>query len=96
MKDHGVSLNKKCSCVQKECPLWGNCVLCVQNHVEWGDHVPECFQHMMREDVAKLARLVEYRCEDKRPKEAFWQKADKDRIVRDALAKHTDEPEEDA
>ncbi len=66
MADNGVSFNEKCTCVQKQCKLWGNCVECVQNHVNHGDHVPECMQNILRETIGELAHKVEFKVEDGR------------------------------
>jgi hypothetical protein len=48
MDDYKFSINKLCSYSQKRCPIRGNCVLCVQNHVAFKGHIPQCFQNLMR------------------------------------------------
>ncbi len=51
MKDHDISINEHCPCSQSDCPIRGNCVLCVQNHLEHKRHIPECIQNLLRPAV---------------------------------------------
>lgn len=67
MKDLGISLNKDCPCRQTQCPILGNCVVCVQNHLKSGHHIPECFQDVLRPGVQTLAALLELKTIEGRP-----------------------------
>ena len=88
MTDHDISLNRHCPCKQRFCPIRGNCVLCVQNHLEHRRHIPECFQDMLRDSIRTLADKMELKAEDARPDDAFWKtKAETDFLQR-SLARH--------
>jgi hypothetical protein len=87
-QDYGISINKSCTCSQKECPIRENCVLCIQNHIEHKRHMPECMQNLIREDIANLSKMVEYNSEEKRPNDQFWKDYDKTNLVKTSLAKH--------
>ena len=91
MKDHGVSVNKHCPCTQAKCPIWGNCVLCVQNHLEHKRHVPECIQDLVRPAVQVLAGLVELDTSDSRPDACFWADFDAEAFLKRTLDKHKKE-----
>lgn len=88
MNDHGVSLNTHCTCQQQQCPIWGNCVLCIQNHLCSRRHIPECVQDMLRPAIQALAGQVELKTQDTRPAEAFWKTVDKEGIVKESVARH--------
>ena len=88
MNDHGISLNKHCPCTQQGCPIRGNCVLCVQNHLEHKRHIPECIQNVLRPAVETLASQVELLTNDVRPTAAFWQDLDKNDFLRKSLGRH--------
>ena len=88
MDDHGVSLNRNCPCTQKFCPIRGNCVLCVQNHLEHRRHIPECIQDVLRETVKTLADKMELKTSEGRPDDAFWQKMAQTDFVRKSIARH--------
>lgn len=88
MKDYDVSLNKKCPCIQKGCPIRGNCVLCIQNHLEHERHVPECVQNILRENIKNLSKMVEYDSKDTRPSGNFWNEFDKEQFIKDSLKRH--------
>jgi hypothetical protein len=96
MKDHGLSLNQKCPCIQERCALRGNCVLCVQNHVERGSHVPECMQDMLRDKIESLARLTELRTAEGRPKPEHWDGVDPQEQIRGSIARHGDPDKDEA
>ena len=91
MEDHGISLNKHCPCTQVKCRIRGNCVLCVQNHLCRENHIPECMQDMLRDKVEALAKMMQLKTEEGRPKEAFWDTYDTDKQVKGAIARHDDE-----
>jgi len=91
MKDHGVSLNKHCPCTQSECPILGNCVLCVQNHLVHKRHIPECFQDILRPSIQALTAQMEINTTEGRPTPEAWKKIDKDKRLADALARHQTE-----
>lgn len=88
MNDQGISLNRNCPCTQKLCPILGNCVLCVQNHLEHRRHIPECIQDMLRESVRILADKMELKTEDIRPDDAFWKTQSETDIVARSIARH--------
>lgn len=88
MKDLGVSCNTNCTCVQRECPLWGNCVPCVENHKRSGNHIPECMQELVRGSVATLCRLVEFDPQEKRPSSKVFERLDKPAFVKQSLDPH--------
>ena len=88
MKDYKYSINKKCRCTQRECPILGNCVLCVQNHVEKGNHLPECMQEMIRSNIKSLAGMVEFECNEKRPHGNFWETYDKENLIKTSIERH--------
>jgi hypothetical protein len=67
MKDEGISLNKDCPCLQKQCPILGNCVLCVQGHLKHKRHIPECFQDVLRPGLGAMAALLELKTTEGRP-----------------------------
>ena len=73
IKDFNISINKKCPCTQKECPIRCNCVLCVQNHLEHKRHIPECIQNLIRPNIEELGQMVEYKLKDSRPTGDFWE-----------------------
>jgi hypothetical protein len=88
MKDHGISTNKHCPCSQPGCPIRGNCVLCVQNHLEHKRHIPECIQNMLRPVVQSLADQMELETSDSRPTPAFWEQLDKDEFLKKSIERH--------
>ncbi|MCP4263138.1 MAG: hypothetical protein GY774_37360 [Planctomycetes bacterium] len=88
MEDHGILLNKKCPCTQKECPIRGNCVICIQNHLVNKRHVPECIQNMLREPIKELAKKMELSFSESRPDKIFWEEFDKEKFLRESLEKH--------
>lgn len=88
MPDHGVSINKHCTCIQKQCPILGNCVLCIENHRSGGNHMPECMQDMIRGQVAALSRMVEFDPVERRPPSSHFEKLDKPAFVAGTLSKH--------
>lgn len=94
MKDQGISLNRSCPCLQAQCPIRGNCVLCVQGHLDHKRHLPECIQSLLRPMVRALADQVELKTEEARPDEAFWQSYDKEDLLRRSLARHHPKKEE--
>ncbi len=68
MRDQKISVNKHCPCIQYDCSILGNCVLCVQGHLRHKGHIPECFQNLLRPQVEALAKYMEMKTEDSRPK----------------------------
>lgn len=88
MKDHGVSLNKNCTCTQTGCPIRGNCVLCIQNHIVHKRHIPECMQELLREDVEKIAQKLEFKVTEDRPGESYFKDLDKKKFVKESLKRH--------
>jgi hypothetical protein len=88
MEDHGLSVNKSCPCAQKFCPILGNCVLCIQNHLEHKRHLPECIQNMLRPTVQFMAAQMELKVDEGRPSDAYWQSIDRDEFVRKSSARH--------
>ena len=88
MNDHGISLNRHCPCSQPECPIRGNCVLCVQGHLEHKRHIPECIQNILRPAVKELAGQMELKVNDNRPDATFWSKYDKDGLLKRSLDKY--------
>jgi hypothetical protein len=56
-----------CPCVQKDCPIWGDCEACIRGHRTHGRHVPECMQDLLRGLVKDFARKVEYDVVEARP-----------------------------
>lgn len=89
MKDHGISLNEHCPCSQPDCPIRGNCVLCVQNHLEHKRHIPECIENMLRPTVQTLADQMELGASDARPTPEFWEKFDKKEFVKKSIDRHS-------
>ena len=88
MVDHGISMNKHCPCKQVHCPILGNCVLCVQNHLDHRGHVPECIQDLLRPNIEPLARMMELKVADGRPEpESLKKLAETDCVAR-AIARH--------
>ena len=88
MQDHDISLNRNCTCQQRHCPIRGNCVLCVQNHLEHKRHVPECIQDLLREVIRTLADKMELKTEDARPNDEFWKEMAKTDFLQKSLARH--------
>jgi len=93
MQDQGISLNKFCPCVQTQCKIRGNCVVCVQNHIVGKKHVPECMQDMLREPIKALAGMVELKTEEKRPTPVFWETFDAEKRLRESVARHQPSPD---
>ena len=91
MKDYGVSINKHCPCSQPDCPIRGNCVLCVQNHLEHKRQVPECIQNILRPAVQSLANQMEWETTDSRPSPEFWSKLDREEFLTQSLGRHETE-----
>jgi hypothetical protein len=91
MKDHEISLNKHCPCGQQECPIRGNCVLCIQNHLEHKRHIPECIQNLLRPTVQALTEQMELKTEDARPETSFWTNFDKNAFLRRSVDRHKEE-----
>ncbi len=58
---------RDCPCVQRACPVRGDCVACVRNHRAHQLHIPECLQPVMRELVAGLAGKLELGVVEARP-----------------------------
>ena len=88
MNDHDVSINKHCPCTQAQCPIRGNCVLCVQNHLEHRRHVPECMEDILRPAIEFLTGLVELNATDARPSAKFWTEFDHEDFLEKTLDKH--------
>ena len=88
MNDYGISINKHCPCSQADCPIRGNCVLCVQNHLEHKRHIPECIQNMLRPVVQSLADHMELGTSDSRPTPAFREQLDKDEFLKKSIERH--------
>ena len=88
MKDHGISLNERCPCTQSDCPIRGNCVLCVQNHLEHKRHIPECIQNLLRPAIQALAHQMEFETQDGRPEPEFWAQLDKKELVKKSIDRH--------
>ena len=88
MEDYKVSFNKKCPCPQKRCPIRGNCVLCVQNHIDHKVHIPKCMQNLIKKDIQSLCKRVELETEPAKLPEGFWENFDSDAAVKQTLAKH--------
>jgi hypothetical protein len=91
MKDHKISINKHCPCTQLECPIRGNCVLCIQGHLDHKRHLPECIQNLLRPMVHSLAQQVELETEEGRPDKAFWETYDQDNLLNRAIKRHSSE-----
>ncbi len=91
MKDHGISLNKHCPCTQQDCPIRGNCVLCVQNHLEHKRHIPECMQNILRPTVQSLADQMEMGTEDSRPTPQFWEDLDTEESLGETIERHRED-----
>jgi hypothetical protein len=85
---HEISLNRKCPCTQRFCPIRGNCVLCVQNHLEHRRHIPECIQDMLRESIRTLADKMELKTADARPDDVFWQRQAETNFLAESIARH--------
>ncbi len=60
--------HNECLCVYKNCPIHSKCFECVKVHRVKRHHVPECFQDIFTPHVEALAKLIERRIEDNRPK----------------------------
>ena len=88
MQDHKISTNRYCPCTQSQCPIRGNCVLCVQNHLEHKRHIPECIQNIVRSTIEALAEQVELKSDENRPDADFWKEYDSDAFLKRTLEKH--------
>ena len=88
MKDFKISLNKHCPCSQPQCPIRGNCVLCIQNHLDHKRHLPECMENLLRTSVKDLAALLELKTSDDRPDGEFWESYDKEGLLKRSLDRH--------
>ena len=94
MKDHAISLNKHCPCSQLECPIRGNCVLCVQNHLEHKRHIPECIQNILRPQIESLFKQLELTPTESRATLDFWKRLNKDKFLKESIARHRNPNEE--
>ncbi len=88
MQDHNISINKYCPCTQSQCPIRGNCVLCIQNHLDNKNHIPECIQNLIRPAIESLSKQVELKMSDSRPTAEFWSKYDCNDFLKRTLDKH--------
>ena len=88
MEDHEISLNKFCPCTQTQCRIRGNCVVCVQNHLDHKRHIPECLQDLLRDSVQSLAGMVQLKTEEGRPTPAFWETFDRDKRLHESIERH--------
>ena len=88
MKDHKISINKHCPCTQSQCPIRGNCVLCIQNHLDHKRHIPECIQEPLRPAIESLAKQVELNVSEARPEKEFWDDFDSEAFLKETLGKH--------
>jgi len=88
MSDHGISFNKHCPCVTQQCPIRGNCVLCVQNHVVHKRHIPQCMQNPLRPIAQSLADQMELETSNARPSAEFWETFDKDDFLQKSIERH--------
>jgi len=86
--DHGISINVHCPCRQKLCPIRGNCVVCVQNHLVHRRHIPVCFQDVLRDNVKELADKMELNTAEARPSNEFWEEHAKTDFLEKSLARH--------
>ena len=91
MEDHGISVNEHCPCVQEQCRIRGNCVVCIQNHLTHGEHVPECIQDMLRDKFEPLAKMLELKTGEGRPNAAFWETFDRDGQPAKSVKRHGEE-----
>jgi hypothetical protein len=88
MQDHKISINRFCPCTQSQCPIRGNCVLCVQNHLDHKRHIPECIQDMVRPAIESLANYVELKTDEARPDSGYWEGYDSTALLKRTLEKH--------
>ena len=88
MKDHEISLNQHCPCTQSQCPIRGNCVLCIQNHLDHERHIPECIQGQLRPAIESLAKQVELNTDEARPGSKFWEEYDSAAFLKRSIEKH--------
>jgi hypothetical protein len=88
IKDHKISINRYCPGTQKQCPIRGNGLLCVQGHLDHQRHLPECIQNLLRPAVQSLAQQWELKIEDGRPKESFWKTYDKEDLLKRSVQRH--------
>ncbi len=56
-----------CPCAMTSCALHGHCVECVRGHRTNRDHIPECLQDQLREQITALARQVQLSASEARP-----------------------------
>lgn len=91
MEDHKISFNKHCPCTQSQCPIHGNCVLCVQNHNDHKRHIPECMQILIRPAIESLAKRVELSVSEGRPDKHYWEEFDSAAFLEKTLERHKKE-----
>ena len=82
MKDQGESFYALCPCVQTKCVIRGNCVICVRGHLKLRNHIPECFQEMLLDQIRSLAGLIELGAWETRQRGASAGGAGKDKPLR--------------
>jgi hypothetical protein len=51
--------NQKCSCPKTRCEWHGKCRDCVTIHRFHNDHIPYCFQSLLKDKIISLAKIVE-------------------------------------
>ncbi len=90
MQDHKISVNKHCPCTQPECPVRGNCVLCIQAHLDHKQHLPECMENLLRDRVKDLAGMMEFEVTDTRPTPEFWKTFDTQGYLEECLDRHSE------
>ena len=91
MHDHKISTNIYCPCTQSQCPIRGNCVLCIQNHLDHKRHMPECMQNLVRPAIEALSKQVELKIDENRPDVHFWKEYDIESFLKRTLEKHKKE-----
>jgi hypothetical protein len=89
VQDHKISINEHCPCTQPECPIRGNCVLCIQAHLDHQKHIPECMENLLRDKVKGLAEMMELTVADARPEPRFWTTFDRQGFLKECLEKHS-------
>jgi hypothetical protein len=73
MEKETAHLADDCPCVQLACPIHGDCVACIRGHREHKRHLPECMQDVIREQIAALAKKVEFGVVDERRTPKDWE-----------------------
>lgn len=64
----------ECSCPKTKCEWHGDCYNCIRIHRHFGDHVPNCLQFILKNQIEELARAADMTVEPKpQTPDEYWE-----------------------